>query len=132
MMYWVWSFNEIHSHDILTNWIDAEQLHETYTSDAFFYYSREDVNLLLSSKVQRIDQVSTLIHKSIFLIRYPNIYINKINIYQIQFISYFNFRPWNISESGTIPNLHSARTLFVNSFVTITLNGRHFPTISMK
>ena len=62
-----------------------------------------------------------------FLIR-----CHKIHIYQIQFISYFNFRPWNISESGNIPNLHSARTLFVNSFVTITLNGRHFPTISTK
>ena len=43
--------------------MDAKQLKETYKSEAFFYYSREDVNLLLSYKVQRIDQVSTLIHK---------------------------------------------------------------------
>ena len=58
--------------------------------------------------------------------------INKIHIYQIQFKSYFKFRQWHISESGAIPNLHSARKLFVNSLVTITLNGWHFPTIPMK
>ena len=57
---------------------------------------------------------------------------HKIHIYQIQFISYFEFRQWHISESGAIPNLHSARKLFVNSLVTITLNGWHFPTIPMK
>ena len=44
--------------------MDVKKLKETYKSEAFFYYSREDVNLLLSYKVQRIDQVSTLIHKS--------------------------------------------------------------------
>ena len=45
--------------------MDAKQLKETYKSEAFFYYSREDVNLLLIYQVQRIDQVSTLIHKSL-------------------------------------------------------------------